>query len=515
MIKKLLTLPLFLSALWLTAQRLPTDAVVIPFSSSYNNQGTYHGLFPLNGSVYSARHATLVTHVGGLAGDVIVEKRGLHNLQTQSSLLLSGKVNLFQADQDNQGNIYLVASWRDSLEISNQKWYAAQNTPFLLKLDSNLNVIWMNQNVDAEALSVSPNGHKIYLRGEHHGSAGNVQISVLDSSGTLLTTKMMNGIGYLADIKATSAGELYFGGGCLSTTFLMDSANGAHNFNYSLYYGMLDDSLKGKWIKVMDDITCEEPQLELDANENLIAYVPLNKNLQLDNFNLVANPGSGGDFLLTLTLKNGQVQWVQDLPTQTVNYAKIRTTIHNSMAVNDTAIAIMVDQRNANDTVHWGNGWTTVNPNAYNPVIVEYNINSGNLFAASTFSTPTSEKLGELRYLSNGDLLINGVVGGNSLSTSTTTLSANLKDYYLERWEHSGMAVNVSENASLGYIKIYPNPSRAIFKCSKAITGTVYNLSGQQILSIKNAKEIDLSEQPSGIYFLKLENGEVSKLIVD
>jgi len=58
-------------------------------------------------------------------------------------------------------------------------------------------------------------------------------------------------------------------------------------------------------------------------------------------------------------------------------------------------------------------------------------------------------------------------------------------------------------------IQLYPNPASTSFKLSEEVTSVaVYNVSGQRVLSFKSSLEdYDISSLNSGIYFVKIDNG--------
>ncbi len=62
-------------------------------------------------------------------------------------------------------------------------------------------------------------------------------------------------------------------------------------------------------------------------------------------------------------------------------------------------------------------------------------------------------------------------------------------------------------------ILIYPNPSAGLFNLSAIANVEVYNIIGELISTTNNAKTIDLSSEPNGIYFVKL-NGTTTKKII-
>ena len=74
--------------------------------------------------------------------------------------------------------------------------------------------------------------------------------------------------------------------------------------------------------------------------------------------------------------------------------------------------------------------------------------------------------------------------------------------------------VSVPENNSQEGISIFPNPSSGMFTIdSKVDYGeiSIYNVLGERVFEILNIKphtpdQIDLSDQPSGIYFYEVKN---------
>ncbi|MDB5227868.1 MAG: serine/threonine kinase family protein [Bacteroidota bacterium] len=80
-------------------------------------------------------------------------------------------------------------------------------------------------------------------------------------------------------------------------------------------------------------------------------------------------------------------------------------------------------------------------------------------------------------------------------------------------------------NKKISDISIYPNPSTNIFHLTgieqKILNLTVYNLQGQKIFqnsNFSNKDEVNLSDQPKGIYFMKIEensNSTTEKIIVE
>ena len=78
-----------------------------------------------------------------------------------------------------------------------------------------------------------------------------------------------------------------------------------------------------------------------------------------------------------------------------------------------------------------------------------------------------------------------------------------------------GSSVGINETVNLNEVlNIYPNPSSGIFKIdwkgNENISVQVFNIFGEQVLQQSNAREIDLSTNARGIYFVKIKDGQKS-----
>jgi uncharacterized repeat protein (TIGR01451 family) len=73
--------------------------------------------------------------------------------------------------------------------------------------------------------------------------------------------------------------------------------------------------------------------------------------------------------------------------------------------------------------------------------------------------------------------------------------------------------VGLNDNLKAQNIAIFPNPSNGVFNLSATANVAVYNIVGEMILQNNNTKTIDLSNNPNGIYFVKLNGITTKKLI--
>ncbi len=61
---------------------------------------------------------------------------------------------------------------------------------------------------------------------------------------------------------------------------------------------------------------------------------------------------------------------------------------------------------------------------------------------------------------------------------------------------------------------MYPNPANGMVNFSESIDAEFYNITGQQVLSVKNAAKADISNLAIGIYQVKMNKGLSYKLVV-
>lgn len=102
------------------------------------------------------------------------------------------------------------------------------------------------------------------------------------------------------------------------------------------------------------------------------------------------------------------------------------------------------------------------------------------------------------------------------LSQGTHVIRLNIENngFNLDRVNFSRETVTGSQSTDLSSLVIHPNPSHTgLFRLSQVITWQVYSSYGQLISSGKG-NEIDINEQPVGIYIVKTINGMI-KIAID
>jgi len=62
--------------------------------------------------------------------------------------------------------------------------------------------------------------------------------------------------------------------------------------------------------------------------------------------------------------------------------------------------------------------------------------------------------------------------------------------------------------------QIYPNPTARTLFFNRKTDVALYNMSGQRLKAVRDAKQMDVSDLTPGAYFVQTIDGEVQKLIV-
>ena len=491
------------------AQKLPTAATIMQIDI-VGTTSTSHAFIDMQPkdatSFWTVSHSSIVKNYSIYKlGNIRIDIRDHLTLKPVDSLFITGNVNIHSIESDNAGNLYFSGFYRDSLQVGNtQRLYSPTTVRnFIMKLAPDMQVLWINENVFAEYLAVSPDGNHIYIRGDHGGFAGNVDIKKINTvDGQVVNTKTINGIGYLMTLKTNNAGELYLAGGCSKKVVQFDTVDGSHNYSYNIYIGKWSANLTAEWIKHMNDITCEETFMDIDDQENVHFYAPLNASFTLDGINVTANAGSATDFLYMSIAPDGKINYIKDAP----DNHWVMSTYVRGMDVKGNTAAVLLKQRYA-DTIVWASGMETYSIGAGTPIILEYE--NGNLISANTF--PVAYETPFTVLYMNGSLITSGKVSGD-LYTTTDTIPTSPHNFYLKRWTGTS-TTSVKDLQKLSTLKVFPNPSAGLFYLNRPTTGIIYNLLGQEVGSIINSAEINLTVLKAGIYLFKSEEGKIIKMV--
>ena len=112
----------------------------------------------------------------------------------------------------------------------------------------------------------------------------------------------------------------------------------------------------------------------------------------------------------------------------------------------------------------------------------------------------------------NGNILVTGGYLDASISFGSTTLiNEGNSDVFVTKIGTTAVGIEESSNSSKTEVVFFPNPSSGVFSLQSSQTISsieILNVIGEMIYSEEintNKKEIDLSDQSNGIYFIRIQ----------
>lgn len=478
------------------AQRVAVDSVKIicditpststtPFYLQQSDKGTFW-------AIYINKKVGGITH-NSISGEIRIERRDTGSLSVVDSMTITGSAAIQETEHDASGNLYLLAYATKIVQIDNNTTIDA-GKHFLMKLSAGMQVQWVNDSAAGDKIAISPNGNHLYVAGDHKGFGNTPTLYALNNNGIVTQTKALTGLGYIADIKTNDNGDVFFSGSCSNQSAQLDTVDASHSFSYDLYYGKIGSNLTAQWIKIMEDFTCPQPWLDMDANGNLLFYAQLNKSNTLGQFTL--NTSAGNEFIFASTTPSGAVNYAKDAPGAT---HKAKALFNDARGVTTKAndAAVMILHGGHNDTIDWSGSVRSIsNVWTGQSTIIEYDINTGQPTMATVPRYGTYIYYRDMMYLDNGDLLVTNGTGDSTMQL--TKLRAP--------------STNNIKIVNAAILKVYPNPTSGVVHFSQPISGSIYDILGKRLSKFEQSRTINMTTLPSGIYYIRTDEGTSIKL---
>lgn len=452
----------------------------IPFYLQQCDKGTFWG-------IYISKKTSGITH-NSVSGEITIQRRDTGSLAVIDSMIITGAAAIQETENDAFGNLYILAYATQAVQVDNNTTIATDKH-FLVKLNAAMQVQWVNDSAAGDKMAISPDGNHLYVAGDHKGFSGTPTLYVLNSNGMVTQTKALTGLGYIADIKTNNNGDIFFSGACSDQSAQLDTVNASHSFSYDLYYGKIGSNLTAEWIKIMEDFTCPQPWLNIDANGNLLFYSQLNKSNTLGQFTL--NTAAGNEFIFASTTPSGNVNFANDAPGATHKAKALQNRGRGLTTLGNNA-AVMIFHGGNNDTINWSSSVQTIsNIWTGQATIIEYDINTGQPTMATIPKYGTFISYRDIMYLDNGDLLVTNGTGDSTLQLTKLRLPST----------------NSIKTISTTTLKVYPNPTSGVVHFSEPISGSIYDIVGKQLSTFEQSRTINITTLPSGVYYIRTIGG--------
>lgn len=117
----------------------------------------------------------------------------------------------------------------------------------------------------------------------------------------------------------------------------------------------------------------------------------------------------------------------------------------------------------------------------------------------------------------NGDVYLTGTINFQTMFGNWILNSGNVSNtFFLSKL--STVAASVTENKIPADYLLFPNPTRGKLSVAGKSCIKIWNAQAEQIQFTRSGDEIDLSNQPKGIYFIEMSAGDrrlIKKIILD
>ena len=402
---------------------------------------------------------------------------------------------------DQSGNVYVTSTFIDSIMHIGPFTFinpegnilsAGKTDIFVAKYDSSGNVIWAKNfrgtgNDFASGMSVGNDG-KIYLTGYYYSPTiafGTTTLTYpglgygypymflarLDSSGNVLWAKGAIGEAVPYAITADKNNSIYIAGGLYDTSFSVGgyAFNGAH-INRSGFLTKYDTLGNVTWAKVIRPMSSPT-----DSNHirNTVFSVVTDR-----CENIWLNGQMTNDSVL---VDSSIIMYALPLPPQTLLTMIVS---YNSSGEVLQHIPLQIAMIN-----NYSNSFLASD-------------NAGNIYLSGTYSARKA------------------IIGGDTLHVNPDDPGATIfTAKYYPNINCDTSTLSSSYNQVINELSLYPNPtikSIAISSLYKIETVAIFNLLGQSLFNqhYNSPKvEIDISNLPSGVYFVRINGIEVKKIV--
>jgi len=450
---------------------------------------------------------------------------------------------------DSIGNVYVTGYFKGTVDfdpnagVYNLTSLGGMEDIFICKISAAGNLIWAKQmggsNPDyAIAIAVDDSGN-VYTTGDFWGTADfdpgtgtcnfssaglyDMFVSKLDKDGNFVWAKQMGGSSYEAGISlALDHDRNVYIAGHFKETADFDPGTGTYNLtsigDYDIFVTKLDASGNFLWAKQMGGVGYDEGNsIAVDGSGNV--YLTGNFK-ETGDFNsgtgehILVSAGDADVFIGKYNT-SGDFLWVNQLGAAGIDYGT-SIAIDNSGNIHTTGAFCGTSDFNP------GAGtYNMTSAGGFDLYVTEYDA-SGNFIYARRMGG-TSEDLSKSITVDGGGNAyttgyFNGIADFDPGAAEYNLTSVGSYDLFISKLGNISGIESRTENTAM---KIYPNPSNGKFTITQTndITSIeIFNFLGEVVYEAtpdknSNSTEINLSNAPDGIYFIKLYNGEKSHVV--
>lgn len=342
-------------------------------------------------------------------------------------------------------------------------------------------------------------------------------ITRVDKNGNLIFMKTFRAINWQDecqgfDVATDSKGDIYvcgrFGG---EVDF--DPGPGVHiekafpQFGTSMYLAKLAANGNFEWVRIYGQSSNNYMYaVGVDADDNVITTGNFSSKMYVDKVSLKSIDAKAGDMFILKVATNGRYLGVEQIS----GSASVAGT---NIDVTPTGDMLICGEYNSTTTfgnkaitTQGMNDWFVMKVLACPKVDTTLTNNGGVLTANEANANYQWYDCDAQQDIVNANLqnytpTKNGNYAVRVIKNGCSTLSACK--------QVTNVSVSSIANTSFQYS---PNPTTGFVYFTESVSGSVYTITGTHIADVQDVKSIDLTEQPTGVYYLRTVEGIVIKV---
>jgi hypothetical protein len=428
---------------------------------------------------------------------------------------ITGSALLDDIETDDSGNVYLIGQYIGALLFWNGYELPFPGpfiNSFFAKISPQGNVEWAKNlsdlNPDAVAYDIMVHGNRLFVA---HSEWIESNITEFDRDGNAIWTIHQANVAIISSIGMDNDGNMYATGSCPQPGTTFGGVSYTPPFPYNMYLVKYNPEGVPLWVRFVEDVTCNLPNIRIDGDDNIIWAGNLDLETEFDTLTLLG-PTWVYDLFVTKFNPQGDVLWGVEVPQVLTGDASV-SKLESIALLSDNSVAFGGFTRGVID---WGNGIIS---------------NSGGIFDVQLILVVNSE--GQINWVktgggtgftyamsidsdSQGNLYLAGEGHGTIVFDSVSFTGQSFYFPYLVKL-NTGAETAIGELRQSKVIDVYPNPTSGKINISippeQIRQIRLFNDIGKVVFTSKGSNILDISSFPAGIYYMQLltEQGDVIK----
>jgi hypothetical protein len=426
-----------------------------------------------------------------------------------NNYMITGSLIISNLKCDPSGHLYIAGDFIDGdvhfWDGTVLTWNGNSINSFLARVNTTGTVDWaINLNVvrgDYSPVSdMVYRSNKLYVA---HSVWLSCVVSTVGDQGNLSDIINETDVGLLSGIDIDSQGNLYAAGSCANTSSMFNGVSFPAPFPYNKYLVKYDPSGTPLWISYVEDVTCVQPKVRVDHDDNIYWTGILESTCTFDTI-LLHGPSWVYDFFLVKMNPQGSALWAREVP-QVMTGDATTGPLDILKIMPDNSVTIAGYTRY---TVDWGNGViTNVGSGSENAWIINYN-SSGEAQWAKTGGGYYYADVKCMDVNQDGDLYMTGVSHDTAHFDNLELYEQTYYYPYITKLI-PGIPSGIHDQVMNRNFNILPNPAGdyiSLLPKDLAIDrADIIDLNGRSVLQFKNCEVVNVSMLSPGLYYVKVQ----------